>query len=307
MVVSPGDGGIAPPENHFAVNRALMITLQNVTYTYPGTKLPALQDLSLSIPEGQFCVIVGPNGAGKSTLAYILSGFIPHFYQGLLQGEVTVAGKNTRATPLFEMVRYAGLILQNPFNQISGTKVTVREEIAFGLENLGIPREEMIERIEAVMDLVGIRSLAERYPLTLSGGQMQRLAIASVLVMRPQVLLLDEPTSQLDPIGSRYVFETVRKLASSGEMTVVMVEHKLEWVAEYADRVIALSAGRLLADGEPSRLFAAEDLVQHGIGQTRYTQVARLARQRNVWPEDTQLPVTLQEAARGFRLLKTRG
>lgn len=284
-----------------------MITLQRVTYTYPGTNLPALQDLSLSIPEGQFCAIVGPNGAGKSTLAYILSGFIPHFYHGLLQGEVTVAGKNTQLTPLHEMVRHTGLILQNPFNQISGAKVTVREEIAFGLENLGVPRQEMIERVEAVMDLVGIRSLADRFPLALSGGQMQRVAIASVLVMRPQMLVLDEPTSQLDPIGSREVFETVRELASSGEMTVVMVEHKLEWIVEYADRLIALSGGSLLADGDPAQLFIEENLLRHGIGQTRYTQAARIARQRNAWPIDTKLPVTLQEAVSGFRLLKTQG
>src|SRR3990172_890632 len=173
-----------------------MISVQHVTYTYPGATSPALRDISLDIPARQFCALVGANGAGKSTLAYILSGFVPHFYHGKLSGEVTLAGKPTRLTPLSELVLSAGLIFQNPFNQISGTKFTVREEIAFGLENLGMPRGEMLARIEEVMELIGIAPLAERSPLALSGGQMQRVALAAVLVMRPKVLILDEPTAQ---------------------------------------------------------------------------------------------------------------
>lgn len=278
-----------------------MISFEQVTYTYPGGKTPALRQVSLEIPAGQFCAVVGANGAGKSTLAFAIAGFIPHFYHGTLLGRVRAAGKSTLETPLSELVLSVGLIFQNPFNQISGTKFTVREEIAFGLENLGVPRDEMAGRIEAVMQLVGIEELAERSPLALSGGQMQRVAIAAVLAMRPQVLVLDEPTSQLDPIGSREVFAAVRALAAAGEMTVVMIEHKLEWVAVFADRVIALAEGGVVADGKPGEVLADEALLPRGIGQTRYTQAARRALAANLWPRGRRLAVTLEEAMEGFR------
>jgi energy-coupling factor transport system ATP-binding protein len=277
-----------------------MIQLQQVTYRYPATASPALHDISLEIPTGQFCAVVGANGAGKSTLAYTIAGFIPHFYHGNLSGSVLIDGRETSQVPLSQLVQQVGLIFQNPFNQISGTKFTVREEIAFGLENLGLPRDEMEARIQAVLSLVDIEDLAERYPLALSGGQMQRVAIASVLAMRPQVLVLDEPTSQLDPIGSREVFAAVRALLEEGSMTVVMIEHKLEWVAVFADRVIALIEGTVAADGDPRQVLTDEALVEKTIGQTRYTRAARQAQRHGGWPPGWQLPVTVQQAAEGF-------
>ena len=277
-----------------------MISLQHVTYTYPGTISPALRDVSLAIPAGQFCALIGANGAGKSTLAYTLSGFVPHFYHGKLTGEVTLAGKPTRLTPLNELVLSVGLIFQNPFNQISGTKFTVREEIAFGLENLGMPRPEMQVRVAATMALLAIEDLADRSPLALSGGQMQRVAIASVLAMRPKVLVLDEPTSQLDPIGSREVFSAVRALMAQENMTVVMIEHKLEWVAVFAERVVALAEGTIIADGKAADILTDETLIEKGIGQTRYTLAARQARQLGRWPSLRPLPVALEQAVEGF-------
>ena len=274
---------------------------------YPGARLPALRDISLDIPEGQFYAVVGPNQAGKSTLAYAMTGYIPHFYRGRLEGSVTVAGMDTRATPLHELVLTAGLIFQNPFNQISGTKFTVREEIAFGLENLGMPRGEMQTRVDETMELVGINRLADRSPLALSGGEMQRVAIASILAMKPKVLVLDEPTSQLDPIGSREVFSAVRSLMSAEKMTVVMIEHKLEWVAVFADHVIAMVDGQILANGSPTDVLTADALQMAGVGQTRYTRAARRARDLGSWPDQHELPVTLEEAEEAFRRLKTGG
>jgi energy-coupling factor transporter ATP-binding protein EcfA2 len=281
----------------------MMINIKGVTYTYPGVSDPAVRDLTLEIPAGQLCAVVGPNGAGKSTLAYILAGFIPHFYHGTLKGSATIAGKDTVSTPLSDLVMIVGLTLQNPFNQISGTKVTTREEIAFGLENLGVPRGEMAERVEAAMDLVGISDLAERSPLALSGGQMQRVAIASILVMQPPVLVLDEPTSQLDPIGSREVFTAVRALASSRKVTVVIIEHKLEWVATLADRIIALVDGELVADGDPEDVLADESLWRQGVGQTRYTLAARSLKEQGSWPAGLKLPVTLEKAVEDFKMV----
>ncbi len=278
-----------------------MIALEHVTYSYPATSAPVLRNISLAIPIGQFCGVIGANGAGKSTLAYTLSGLVPHFYHGTLNGEVIIDGRKTATTPLSELVLSVGLVSQNPFNQISGTKFTVREEIAFGLENLGIAREEMRERVQIMMERMGIRALADRSPLSLSGGQMQRVAIASLLVMQPKVLVLDEPTSQLDPIGSREVFAAIRALAAD-QTTVVMIEHKLEWVAEFADRVIVLTAGQIVADGKPVDVLTDDSLSACGVGLTRYTLAARRAQEIGRWPAERQLAVTLDEAVAGFTL-----
>jgi energy-coupling factor transporter ATP-binding protein EcfA2 len=277
-----------------------IINLQHVTYRYPMTEQPALEDLSLQMDEGEFVAVIGPNGAGKSTLCYTVAGFIPYFFKGELEGTVEVAGVESRQASLEQRVRSVGLVFQNPFNQISGAKYTVFEEIAFGLENLGVNREEMPARVERAMALTGITDLAERSPYALSGGQQQRVALASILVMEPRVLVLDEPTSQLDPVGTREVFEVIRNLAQRG-MTVLMVEHKLEWVAAFADRVIALENGRILAEGAPAEVLTDERLLEHHFGFSRYTLAAREARKEALWPPSRRLPVTLEEAEAGFR------
>jgi energy-coupling factor transport system ATP-binding protein len=277
-----------------------IIEVEHLTYSYPHTDQPALRDLSLRVEEREFVAIIGANGAGKSTLCYTLTGFVPHFFQGKMDGHVNVAGLETREHPLEDIVLVAGLVFQNPFNQISGAKFTVCEEVAFGLENLGVPREEMRPRIDRALALAGIADLADRSPYTLSGGQQQRVALASMLVMEPQVLVLDEPTSQLDPIGSREVFAVIRNMSQQG-ITVVMAEHKLEWVATFADRVIALADGQVILNGPPAEVLTSPLLETHHIGQTRYTTVARRAQAERLWPADHPLPVTLDEAEAGFR------
>ena len=226
------------------------VNLQNVTYQYPLTKTPVLQDINLQVQEGEFVALIGPNGAGKSTLCYALGGFVPNFFKGEFSGSVEVAGKKSVDSSLDELVLNVGLAFQNPFNQISGAKYTVFEEIAFGLENTGVRREEMKLRVEQAMAQTGIADLADRSPYSLSGGQQQRVALTSILVMRPRLLVLDEPTSQMDPVGTREVFGVIRSMAEQG-MTVVMAEHKMEWIAHFADRVIALKDGAIFLEGTP--------------------------------------------------------
>ena len=276
-----------------------LIGLEHVTYTYPTGSAPALSDVDLQIGEGEFVAVIGPNGAGKSTLCYTLAGFVPHFFRGQLEGRVQVAGVETKSSSLNEWVLNVGLAVQNPFNQISGTKYTVYEEIAFGLENLGVPREEMKERVDEALKLNGIAELAERSPYSLSGGQQQRVALTSILVMQPKVLVLDEPTSQMDPAGTREVFGLIRSLSERG-MTVVMAEHKIEWIAAFADRVVALYDGRVLLDGKPREVLTSEELPAKGFGVSLYTSAARAARELSLWPQERALPVTLDEAASGF-------
>ena len=277
-----------------------IVNLQNVTYKYPLTTSPVLEDINLQIEDGEFVAIVGPNGAGKSTLCYTIAGFVPHFFKGDLTGSVAVLGIESHASSLHEWVLNVGLAFQNPFNQISGAKYTVFEEIAFGLENIGVPRDEIMARVEDAMKLTGISELANRSPYSLSGGQQQRVALTSILVMQPKVLVLDEPTSQMDPIGTREVFGVIRTMAEQG-MTVILVEHKVEWIAEFADRVIALNDGQILLEGTPGEVLTSRVLEESGFGISRYTSVARRAQAIGLW-KNAQLPVTLDEAAEGFAL-----
>ncbi|HNS39728.1 MAG TPA: ABC transporter ATP-binding protein [Promineifilum sp.] len=277
-----------------------MIRLADVTYRYPRATVPALDALSFEVSTGQFCAVIGANGAGKTTLCSALAGFVPQFYRGTITGSIEVAGLNVVESPLADIAGTVGLVFSNPFNQITGARFTVRDEIAFGLENMAVPVAEMEPRIEEIMRFAGLEGLADRSPFALSGGQQQRLAIASVLVMRPKVVVLDEPTSQLDPVGAKEVFSVLRSLATTAETTVFMAEQKLEWVAAFADRVLVLHQGKLVADGPPGEVLASPDLGRYGLQPTRYTQVARAAQLAGLRSADTPLPVTLEQAVEFF-------
>lgn len=279
------------------------LSIQDLTYTYPVTDSPALKHINLEIDQGEFVAVIGPNEAGKSTLSYAVSGFIPHFFRGNLAGTIEIDGQQSRDSSLSEWVLKVGLAFQNPFNQISGSKFTVFEEIAFGLENIGVPRPEMKERVRKAMEMTGISHLEERSPYALSGGQQQRVALTSILVMEPRVLVLDEPTSQLDPIGTRQVFQVIKDMSDRG-MTVLLTEHKIEWIAEYADRVIALKEGEIIREGSPQQVLTDLSLREKGFGLSRYTIVANKAKKRGLWPEDTPLPTTLDQAVDGFQRLR---
>lgn len=236
---------------------------KNVTYTYPLADEPSIRNVSLNIEEGKFYGVVGENGSGKTTLCAILRGFAPSFYQGEIQGEVLVYGK-----PIGEyggeLATKIGYVFQNPFTQISGVKETVFEEVAYGLENFGVPVEEIVERVEAIMKLTHIDSLAEKNPLELSGGQMQRVALASVLVLEPDILIIDEPTSQLDPQGTESVFEII-KMMKDKKKTIILVEHKIDLIAEYADEVLVLRGGKLIAGGDKAQVLSDISLMEQGV------------------------------------------
>ena len=184
-----------------------MVQLNNVAYRYPGKKEAALTGISLRIRRGELVAVVGPNGSGKSTLCRVMTGFAPHFFRGILTGEAVIDGRDTARTPLAELTATAGFVFQNPYAQLSGARFTVREELAFGLEKLGLDRDVISERIEKIMHRTGISHLREREPMTLSGGQAQRVALASILVMEPDLLVLDEPTAELDPRAGEQILD----------------------------------------------------------------------------------------------------
>lgn len=270
------------------------LIVEDLKYRYPQTEDLALKGISFEVNRGEFIGIIGKNGSGKSTLCQALVGLVPHFYKGAYGGKVIACGKEVRKSSVAEMATKVGLVFQNPFTQITGSKLTVYEEIAFGLENLGIERIEMKRRIEYAMDLLGISELKEKNPFDLSGGQMQRLAIAGIIAMEPDIIVLDEPTSQLDPQGSEEVFQAVQNLSRQG-MTVIMVEHKMEKIADYSDKVLLLSDGKLVDFDTPKRIFSKSNLNEYGVNPPIYTKIAK-----NLKITDNKglYPVTIEEFSR---------
>ncbi len=258
------------------------IVFDNVGYAYAEAPREALSDISMRVEVGEWVGVTGPTNAGKSTLCLLAMGLAPHFFMGSLRGNVTVLGEDSQAISVIQRSSQVGLLFQNPFTQISGARERVDEEVAFGPECHGVPTAEVLERVEEAMRLVGIAELAARHPLDLSGGQLQRLALAGLLAMRPQVLLLDEPTSQLDPSGTAAIFDVLSWLHERG-ITILMVEHRLERLCELCPRIVAMVDGRIVADGSPEDVFNRE-VVQQKVGMPVYTRLARNAGLPAPWP-----------------------
>lgn len=276
-----------------------MIELADVSYVYPDADRFVLEHVGLRVEKGTITGVLGASGAGKTTLAKVLSGFIPHVDGGQLSGSVVVGGRDLSGLGLAGCVSQVGLVIQNPFNQISGARYTVRGELAFGMENLGTPRDEMAVRVEEVAGLLRITDLLDRSPYELSGGQQQLVAIASMLVLRTPVLVMDEPTSQLDPAGTRMVFGVLSRLREAGT-TIVIFEHKLELLHAHADRLHVLAGRRIAASGTPSEVLSDPRTDEWGVGATRYTRASRLARAQHLVPPDAPVPVSFAQAAEYF-------
>jgi energy-coupling factor transport system ATP-binding protein len=277
-----------------------IIALHNVTFTYAIASRPALRQVSLAVPPGQICGVVGRAGAGKTTLCVLCAGFIPNFYQGRFSGDASVDGQDVIQKPVAELVRHVGLVGSNPFSQISGARFTVFGEVGFGLENLGVPRAEMIERIEWALRVMQIEDLRDRSPYALSGGQQQRLVLATALALRPPVLVLDEPTAQLDPPSTAQLAALLRDLARQGT-TILFAEHRLEWTAELADRIVVLDDGQLIADGAPGAVLTDPQLLERGIGWPRPALLAARTHAAGLWPDDRPLPATFDGLVAGLR------
>lgn len=274
-----------------------VIAVENLKYRYPHADALALDGLTFTVEKGEFIGIVGANGAGKSTLSQALIGLVPQFYNGAYGGRVLIDGLPAESTPISELCCKVGLVFQNPFNQLSGAKDNVYEEVAFGMQNLGVPRAEMHRRTENALKLLDIWQFRDRNPFDLSGGQMQRVAIASILVMEPDIIVLDEPTSQLDPQGSEEVFRTVDKLAHSG-ITILMIEQKIEKIAAYCDRILLLHQGHQIAFDTPQKVFSRPDLEQLGVQAPVFTRICRAL---GTTLPDGSYPVTVEEAANQLR------
>jgi energy-coupling factor transporter ATP-binding protein EcfA2 len=231
-----------------------MIHFDNVTITYPDASGPALVDVNLEIPEGELALVVGPTGSGKSTLLGMVNGLVPHFTGGVLAGRVTVDGRDTRTNAPRDLADVVGVVGQDP---VAGFVTdTVEEELAYGMEQLAIPPDVMRKRVEETLDLLGIAELRDRPLYQLSGGQQQRVAIGAVLTAHPRVLVLDEPTSALDPTAAEEILAAITRLVHDLGVTVILAEHRLERVIQYADRVIEVHSDNTVTNGFPAEMLA---------------------------------------------------
>ncbi len=270
-----------------------VIKLENVSYHYPRAKRWALAKINVEIGRGEFIAVMGENGAGKTTLCQCINGTVPNYHEGVLKGRVEVLGFDTQACKTTDLADKVGMVLDDPESQLFTT--SVRNEVAFGAENLCIPADEILRRVDWALGIVGLSEFIDQAPTALSGGQKQRLAIATNLAMTPAVLVLDEPTSQLDPVGTRDVFEVIRELRETEKMTIVIATHKSEEIAEFADKVLVLKDGHVVAFDEPHAIFNNANLMQEcNIRPPQVSELTSYLRERGY--EIGSKPILMQDA-----------
>ena len=267
-----------------------MIEFKDFSFYYPNCKIPSLDKINVIIEEGEFLVITGPSGGGKSTFLRSINGLIPNFYGGKISGEVLVKGKNVSKTPTNQMSEIVGMVFQDPENQLVSNQV--EREIAFGMENLCFSKEIMKKRIEESLDAVNISRLRDKTIQELSGGEKQKVAIASALATHPEVLLLDEPTSELDPGSAESVLNVIEKINDELGLTIILVEHRLERVIHHVDRMLMIDSGKILYDGSPRKL-KSNNVKDWKVGMPPVTRLALNFEKEMV---NNGMPLTVKEA-----------
>jgi energy-coupling factor transport system ATP-binding protein len=277
-----------------------LVTVEDYHWKYTNTSEFALKGIDLSIDEGTFVGVIGPNGSGKTTLAYSLNGLIPSQYYGVRKGSITIDGREVKEYRADELARYVGVVFSDPEAQF--TAMTVEDEVVFGMENIELGVEEIRERLEWVVPLTEIGHLMDKPPYEVSGGQKQRVALAAVLAMTPRVIVMDEPTSMLDPISRKRVFDVLGRLKREQNNTIVAIEHNLENLIPLADRMVLLYEGEILLNDAPQPFFEQMALLlKHNVfppGAIRYFfDLRRAGHNINV------LPLTLDEAEARLRNL----
>ncbi|HDD62556.1 MAG TPA: ATP-binding cassette domain-containing protein [Chloroflexi bacterium] len=236
-----------------------VIDIKDYTWKYLHTKSPALNSINLSIEEGSFVGIIGPNGSGKTTLAYSIDGLVPGQYNGIKKGTVNVFGKEVEEYKTGELQQVVGVVFSDPEAQF--TAMTVEDELVFGMENIGLTIPEIRERLEWVTELTGLSDLLLKPPYEISGGQKQRVALAAVLAMKPKLLILDEPTSMLDPVSRKKIFEVLRILKAEEDNTIVVIEHSLENLIPLADQMILMAESEIILQDNTRDFFKKSSLL----------------------------------------------
>jgi energy-coupling factor transport system ATP-binding protein len=274
-----------------------LIQIENVTFSYSSRPdVQALREMSCRIDRGSFAGITGISGAGKTSFCRLIAGYIPHFFKGSFSGEVVVGSMNAAQTTIGDLATKVGFVFENPFDQLTGASLTVLEEVAFALENMGLPSREIEARARESLRQVGLAGLADRHPQRLSGGQSQRLALASVLAAQPEILVLDEPTSQLDPLGVEEVLGVVARMHNQG-YTILIVSQDLERIAPYLDRLIVMDEGRIRWDGHPGKVLLEAAESGYPLSVPTAIEVGLYLRRKGLVGGSKPLPLTLKEVA----------
>lgn len=268
-----------------------MIRIRDLTFHYGDASKPALQDVNLEVEDGEFVLVTGPSGCGKSSLCRCLNGLIPHFYGGKIAGGLEVQGLDVMKHTTKELATRVGMVFQDPENQL--VAMDVEREIAFGLENLAFPKGVIAKRMEESLDTLGISGLRYRQVHELSGGEKQKVIIASVLALHPDILVLDEPTSELDPKSAEEVLSVVQRLNDELGITVILVEHRLDRVVHLVDRMIVLDEGRIVADGNPRAVLSNCDIASLGAGVPPIVRIVQRLRGNGVNVDG--IPLTVKE------------
>jgi energy-coupling factor transport system ATP-binding protein len=267
-----------------------ILEIKELSFRYPEATRKAVDSFTLDVSESEIVVLAGPSGCGKSTLLRAINGLIPHMYTGDYSGDVRVAGSSVRTSSMRDLAQIVGFLFQNPENQIF--MFTVERDVAFGLENLGVPRPEMRRRVDEAIGLLGIESISQRAPHELSDGQKQRVALAGVLAMRPRLIILDEPTSLLDPKTAMELVDLVARLRKELGTTFVVVEHRLDLLVRVADRIVVMDAGAKVLDGTPRDVLFNEDADGYGVSVPAVTRVQRMLAKGGRAPDDRLLSAT---------------
>jgi len=268
-----------------------LIKIRDLTFYYGDASRPALQDVNLDIEDGEFVLVTGPSGCGKTSLCRCLNGLIPHFYGGEIAGGLEVQGLDVMRHTTRDLATRVGMVFQDPENQL--VSMDVQREVAFGLENLAFPRDVMAKRVEEALDTLGISGLRHRQVHELSGGEKQKVVISSVLALHPDVLVLDEPTSELDPKGAEDVLSIVRRLNDELGITVILVEHRLDRVVHLVDRMIVMDEGKIIADGNPRAVLSNGDITSIGAGVPPIVRIVQRLRDNGVNVDN--IPLTVKE------------
>lgn len=275
-----------------------IVEISNLTFTYVGADKPSLIEVNMTVDEGEFIVLTGPSGCGKTTLCRCLNGLVPNFYSGELRGDIVVCGLKVREHTTSQLSKHVGFVFQNPENQLFS--LSIERDVAFGPENLGLPRQEIRRRVEWALEATGTAHLRDLAPYELSGGQQQRAAISTVLAMQPKIIVLDEPTSFLDPKSAQEILEVIAKLNKELEITVILVEHRLDLASQHADRVIVMEGGSIRLDGTPPEVYG-EQAHLIGVGLPKVALLFHLLRRDGVKVGCT--PMTVGEASRELKRL----
>jgi len=275
-----------------------VITIENVSYRYPKASNGTLRNINLEIKKGEFVVVMGPAGAGKTTLCLLLNGIIPQLEEGDFRGKVTVLGKDTLSVPVQELACEVGIVFQDPESQRFGA--LVHEDVAFGPSNLGMSIEDIAKMVKRSLSAVKLQGFEERETDALSGGEKQRLAMAGVLAMNPSILVLDEPTSELDPVGTSEILDVIAELRDEREVTVILVSHKTDAIASLADRIVVINEGRIAADGTPGEILTDMELLRSlSIQPPQVTEVFSALRESG--HDIKSIPYKTQEAIEVFK------